>query len=428
MSQKVYILDYESITPLGLGDDEILKSLKLNHLPGKDLSHFSTAGLKTHGAACVEADLTPFFENCSDQVKELAHFDRKFELLVATYKKCESRLRDVISKCDSKRAGVVLGVGLDVSPLEKIDKYMQVYKENSLDAFNNVLMDFNEKNENRVPIFQNPLDLSSLYLAEELGLGAFQKTVISACTSSTQAIALAYRSIHRGDTDIVLTGGTDSILNLMAYTAFGKLGVIAKSDKAVHEYCKPFDKNRTGALVGEAAGLCLMVGEEFVKKHGLKPKFEMIGYGNSLDGYKITSADPTGKGMKSVVKMAIEMGGIKASDIDYVNLHGTGTRLNDELEIESFLSVVGEQGQGISVSSTKSRHGHAIAAAGIQEFNLLCKCMEENFVPATMNLENPVVGNEIDLLKENKNKELKVGMTNNFAFGGVNTSLIIRKL
>jgi 3-oxoacyl-[acyl-carrier-protein] synthase II len=265
MKKKVYILDYESITPLGLGDDEIFQSLKSNKLPGKNLEHFSTAGLKTHGAACVESDLEPLIKQCSEQVKELAHFDRKFELLVATFKKCEKRLRSVIEKCDSKRAGVVLGVGLDVSPLEKIDKYMQEYKKDSLNAFSNVLMDFNEKNENRVAVFQNPLDLSSMYLAEELGLGAFQKTVISACTSSTQAIALAYRSLHRGDTDIVLTGGTDSILNLMAYTAFGKLGVIAKSDKPIHEYCMPFDKNRTGALVGEAAGLCLMVGEDFVK-------------------------------------------------------------------------------------------------------------------------------------------------------------------
>jgi 3-oxoacyl-[acyl-carrier-protein] synthase II len=154
----------------------------------------------------------------------------------------------------------------------------------------------------------------------------------------------------------------------------------------------------------------------------------MIGYGNSLDGYKITSADPTGKGMKAVVDMAIKMSGINSSEIDYVNLHGTGTRLNDELELSSFMSVVGDGGKDISVSSTKSRHGHAIAAAGIQEFNLLCKCMEENFVPGTSNLENPVVETGIDLPKENKEKQLNIGMTNNFAFGGVNTSLIIKKI
>lgn len=428
MTKRVFVLDYESITPLGVGEQEVYKSLKNNYMAGQDPVDFSTKGLKSHGAAFVTQDLSSLYMEEPQEILDVIKYDRKFELLVSTFKLFEERLKILTRGCLPERSGVILGVGLDVTPIEKLKPYMDSYQATSERAFEQTLLDFNSKKDQVLATLQNPLDLSSVYLAEQLDLAAFQKTVITACTSSTQAISLAYKSIINDEADIVLTGGTDSIINLMAYTAFGKLGIIAKSDKSAKEYCKPFDVNRCGALVGEAAGLCLLASEDFILKNKLKPKFEILGYGNSLDGYKITSADPTGDGMRRAIKMSLEMSKINPQDIDYVNLHGTATRLNDELELKSFMEVVGSAGENISVSSTKSRHGHAIAAAGIQEFNLLCNCMENNFVPGSINLEKPVIESGIDLLKSNKEKELNIGMTNNFAFGGVNSSLIIRKV
>jgi 3-oxoacyl-[acyl-carrier-protein] synthase II len=428
MSKKVYVLDYETISPLGIGEEEISNSIKSNYIAGQDPCGFSTDGLKSHGAAFVDQDLSALYKKEPSEILDVIKYDRKFELLVSTYKLAEKRLKSILAGSNPDRAGVILGVGLDVTPIEKIKKHMDRYLDSSESAFQDTLLDFNSFENQTLAKLQNPLDLASVYLAEELNLGAFQKTVITACTSSTQAISLSYKSIVNNEADIVLTGGTDSIINLMAYTAFGKLGIIAKSDKSAKEYCKPFDVNRCGALVGEAAGLCLLASEDYVLRHGLKPRFELLGYGNSLDGYKITSADPSGDGMRRAIEMSINMSGVDVQDIDYVNLHGTATRLNDELELKSFMEVVGDRGQNISVSSTKSRHGHAIAAAGIQEFNLLCNCMENNLAPGSVNLEKPVVESGIDLIKINKLKDLKIGMTNNFAFGGVNSSLIIRKV
>ncbi|MBT4791805.1 MAG: hypothetical protein HON90_09555 [Halobacteriovoraceae bacterium] len=396
-------------------------------MAGQNPKDFSTSGLKSHGVAFVDKDVSSLYTNESEQIIEVAKYDRKFELLIATYKLFEKRLKNYLVNSDPMRSGVILGVGLDVTPIEKLNNYMAKYLAESELAFLQTLLDFNSNKDESLAKLQNPLDISSIYIAEKLRLAAFQKTLITACTSSTQAIALAYKSILNDEADVVITGGTDSIINLMAYTAFGKLGVIAKSDKSPKEYCKPFDVNRTGALVGEAAGLSLLASEEYIKSHNIKPRFEILGYGNSLDGHKITSADPSGDGMRRALQMSLNMSGVDPKTIDYVNLHGTATRLNDELELKSLMEVFGDSCENTSVSSTKSRHGHAIAAAGIQEFNLLCNCMENNFVPASRNLEKPIIDSGIDLLKENKNKNLVIGMTNNFAFGGVNSSLIIKK-
>ncbi len=425
---RVFVLDYESVTPLGVGQEAIFESLNSNYMGGREVSSFSTEGLKNHGAAEAEQDLSRFYQDEPEHIQRIIAFDRKFELMFVNYKIFKNRLLEIFKDHDPKRAGVILGVGLDVSPIEKLEPYLEKYMDNPMNAFEKVLIEFNSKEEKALSVLQNPLDLSALYLAQELSLAAFQKTVITACTSSTQAITLGYKAISRSQADAVLVGGTDSIINLMAYVAFGKLGVISNSDKDPSLYCRPFDHSRDGTLVGEASGLCVLASEEFVRKHNLKPKFEILGFGNTLDGHKITSADPSGDGMRRALSMAIEMSGISPSDLDYVNLHGTATRLNDELELNSFMEVVGEAASNITVSSTKSRHGHAIAAAGIQEFNLLCSCMENDFVPGNMNLENPVIESGIDLPKANKNKPLTVGMTNNFAFGGVNTSIIVKKL
>lgn len=260
-------------------------------------------------------------------------------------------------------------------------------------------------------------------------MGAFQKTVLTACAASTQAIVFGARAIQEGEVDLVLAGGTDSIINLMAYIAFGKLGIMSGSPEHPSKYCKPLDANRSGALIGEAAGLCVLVSEDLVKKHGLKPKFEILGFGNSLDGHKITAPDPEGMGMKAAIREALVSSGVDPKEVQYVNLHGTGTRSNDEVELQSLIEVFADHAKSVSVSSTKSRHGHAIAAAGIQEFNLLLSCMEENIVPCNLNLETPILNDKVDIvMNQNRKRELKVAMTNNFAFGGVNTSIVVKKV
>jgi 3-oxoacyl-[acyl-carrier-protein] synthase II len=225
-----------------------------------------------------------------------------------------------------------------------------------------------------------------------------------------------------GDADLMIAGGTDSILNNFAYISFGKLGVLT------HETCKPFDVNRNGAIAGECAGITVLVSEEGLKSLGLDPAFELIGFGNSMDAYKITAPDPSGIGIEKAMRKAINMSGAKASDIQYINAHGTGTRSNDEVELRAIERVVGDAAPSISVSSTKDRHGHSIAAAGIQEFHVLLASMKSGVVPANLNTTKPLQTNLRLPVGVNLQHEIKIGMTNNFAFGGVNCSLMVKKL
>lgn len=427
-THKVYVVDYDSCSPLGLGKSAIKKAIGENKACGDTISLFDPEGLGHSGAAEVRGDLASLYQNESAQIKETIKYDRKFELLVANYHLMKSRLEPLCQKIEPERKGVVLGVGLDVSPLENLQEHFREFSDDPYWSYVNSIRKLNQNNS-RLNSVLNPLDLYSIFLADRLNLGAFQRTTLTACAASTQAIVFAAKAIQSGEADLVIAGGTDSIINVMAYIAFGKLAIMASSLEHPSKYCKPMDIGRTGALIGEASGLCVLVNEETVKKFSLQPICEILGFGNSLDGYKITAPDPEGAGMKMAMRDALNSSGIKPSEVDYINLHGTATRTNDEVELLSIMSVFGEDAKKVAVSSTKSRHGHAIAAAGIQEFNLLLGCMEENIIPHTLNLENPIFSGEIDIvLGQNRTKYLQVAMTNNFAFGGVNTAIVIKKV
>ena len=258
-------------------------------------------------------------------------------------------------------------------------------------------------------------------------LRAFQKSTLSACTSSTQAISIAFDSIRNGRADIVFAGGTDSIINTMALISFGKLGVIPESGSDDEKTCKPFDINRKGTLAGESAGIAILASETFIKKSKIKPIAEIVSIGNTLDGYKITAPDPSGDSMGIAISTALKNGRISPGNIDYVNAHGTGTKQNDGVELTVIQKVFGDYGKEVPISSTKDRHGHAIAAAGIQELAVLLTAMKNDFIPSNMNLVNPI-DDSFNLVRENSRKKIKYALSNNFAFGGVNTVFILKNI
>lgn len=425
---RVYVVDYDSCSPLGLGKEEIKRSLAENKGCGDVISLFRPDGLGNAGAAEVRGSISALYESESNEIKEAILYDRKFELIVANYHLMKERLAPLCEKIPDDRKGVVLGLGLDVSPLENLEEVLKEFIDDTHWSYVNSIRKLNQ-NGSRLNSLLNPLDLYSIYLADKLNLGAFQKTTLTACAASTQALVYAAKAIQRGEADLVLAGGTDSIINLMAYIAFGKLAIMSTSPEHPRDYCKPLDIGRSGALIGEASGLCVLVNEETLHKHSLKPICEILGFGNSLDGYKITAPDPEGVGMKKAIADALSDAGVKPEEVDYINLHGTATRSNDEVELQSIISVFGEKAKNVAVSSTKSRHGHAIAAAGIQEFNLLVSCMEDGIVPYNLNLKNPIFSDKIDIVTEqNRKQDLQIAMTNNFAFGGVNTVIVLKKV
>lgn len=422
LKRKVYILDHELISPIAIGAENIIDSIHSNYCAEDTISSFSVKGLPFSKAAEVKADLSSYYSKESDKIKEACKYDRKLALLAACYGKASKRIEPLISLLDSDKTGIILGVGADVTPFELYEEEIASYIKSNHNPITELFTQLND-NQSRINLAGNPYDFYAIYLANKFNAGAFQKSVLTACVSSTQAIALGYDAIARGDVEVVIAGGTDSLINLLAMISFGKLGVIPVATNEPD--CKPFDLNRNGTLAGESAGFTILASVDFLKKHKLNAIAQLLGYGNTLDGYKITAPDPTGESMTQAIKYAMKNAGISANMLSYINAHGTGTKHNDALELSCIGRALGSFGNKVPISSTKDRHGHAIAAAGIQEFCVLMELMKNSVIPGNLNLKVPC-NSDFNLVRENKAEKIEYALSSNFAFGGINTVLAVK--
>ena len=422
LKEKVYIVDYEVVSPIGIGRDRIIESIRKNRDAEAEIKRVNVAGLPFTRAAEIKEDLASLIDSEDEIYRKVCPFDRKFELLVACYGLMKERSESLRNKLGTEKTGVILGIGADVAPFELFEKEIIAFLNEDKNPIVELYLSLNE-NGTKLNLMNNPYDLYSLYLADKFNAGAFQKTVLTACVSSTQAIAFGYDHIKRGEAEVVVTGGTDSIVNTLAMISFGKLGVIPESGEG--KSCKPFDSNRRGTLSGECAGIVILASEKFVKENDLEPIAEVMGHGNTLDAYKITAPDPEGDSMVRAIEQAVSSSMIRVEDIDYINAHGTGTRHNDLLELRSLERALGPQMKRIPISSTKDRHGHAIAAAGVQEICVLLELMKHKIIPKNLNLNTPC-DDTFNLVKENYASPINVAISNNFAFGGINTVLILK--
>lgn len=410
------------ISPLMLGVENFKAQIDSNFSADRPIERVAIKGSPFYKAAEVKEDLRPYYARESEKFKEACAGDRKMELIAACYGLASERLAPLIAKLNPSRTGVILGVGADVSPFELFEDEMREYLEKGLNPLHELGTAINQ-NGIYLNVLNNPYDAYALYLARKFGAGAFQKSVLTACVSSTQAIALGYDAIAKGDAEVVIVGGTDSLINLLAIISFGKLGVIPESTDGLS--CKPFDVNRNGTLAGECAGFAILASEDFVTKNKMHPIAELLGYGNSLDAYKITAPDPEGHSITEAFQQVMTNSNLSTEMIDYINAHGTGTKHNDQLELECYARALGEEVKGIPISSTKDRHGHAIAAAGIQEFCMVLECMKHSLVPGNRNLVTSC-DSSFNLVTENLKKEINYALTSNLAFGGINTILAVK--
>jgi 3-oxoacyl-[acyl-carrier-protein] synthase II len=420
--QKVYIIDYNLISPIALGKDELFSKLKENYIAEHRIQRFNTEGIPFKVGAEIQSNLSKYYSHEPDEFQKLCQFDRKMELLTACYEEAKTRFDQYKNMVSPSEKGIIIGVGADVASFEMLESEMTDVLHENLNPISEVFTRINQNNQ-RFNLTNNPYDLYSIYLANKFNASAFQKSVLTSCVSSTQAIAYGAKSIENGEVEMVVTGGTDSIINMLATISFGKMGVI--NDQRQQDICKPWDTSRNGTLAGESAGILLLASEKFIKKNDIVPIAEFLGHGNTLDGYKITAPDPSGIAMTNAIQNCLTNSNLAPADISYINGHGTGTQQNDGLELSCYQSVFGDQFQNTPISSTKSRHGHAIASAGIQEVIVLLESMKNNFIPGNMNLKN-VINSDAFLPTNNLNKEIKYALSSNFAFGGINTVLALK--
>lgn len=288
-----------------------------------------------------------------------------------------------------------------------------------------------EKGHNRISPMFIPMSIANMSagnIAIELGLKGESVSIVTACASSTHAIGEAYRTIKHGYEDVILAGGTEASICEVGIGGFENMKALSSAtDK--NRASIPFDKERSGFVMGEGSGILVLEEYEHAKKRGAKIYGEVIGYGATSDAYHITSPCPDGAGAVNAMNRAIKDAGICANDIDYINAHGTSTHLNDSCETMAIKKVMGEDWNNVLVSSTKGNTGHLLGAAGGVEAVICSKALENGIVPPTINYKVPDSECDLNIVQnETIKKDLKVVMSNSLGFGGHNASIIFRKM
>ncbi len=251
---------------------------------------------------------------------------------------------------------------------------------------------------------------------------------LTACAASTQAIGEATELIRNDVADIIITGGTHSMIHPLGVTGFNRLTALSTRNDDPATSSRPFDKERDGFVLAEGAGAIIIEELEVARNRGAKILAEIIGYGSTADAFRVTDQHEDGRGGIAAVRQALADASLTIDDIDYVSAHGTGTVENDSIESHIIRSVFGPLAYKIPVSSVKSMLGHLIAAAGVIELITCVLAIRDNIVPPTINLHNPDPACDLDYVPNKPRKvQVKVAMSNSFGFGGQNNTVIIRE-
>ncbi|GGB43052.1 3-oxoacyl-[acyl-carrier-protein] synthase 2 [Roseibium aquae] len=314
------------------------------------------------------------------------------------------------------RAGVLIGSG--IGGLQGIETAAHILAE---------------KGPRRVSPFFIPgrlINLAGGYVSIRHALKGPNHAVVTACSTGAHAIGDASRLIAYGDADVMVAGGTESPIGRLALAGFAACRALSTAYNDDPERAsRPYDEGRDGFVMGEGAGVVVLEEYEHAKARGATIYAEVIGYGLSGDAYHITAPSADGDGAYRCMDAALKRAGIAPSDVDYVNAHGTSTPLGDEIELGAVTRLAGNAANRLTMSSTKSSTGHLLGAAGAVEAIFSVLAIRDGVAPPTINLENPSVETEIDLVPLSPKKmNIDVALSNSFGFGGTNASLVFRKV
>ncbi len=280
----------------------------------------------------------------------------------------------------------------------------------------------------RESIIRNNASRPARLLSERYHLHGMGATVSTACASATQALGTAFRAIRRGEADLMLAGGADSMINPVGLIFFVLLGSAAVGRMEPQLLCRPFDRKRSGLVMGEGAGIAILEEESHARARGARVYAEVAGYASTMDAYRLTAPHPEGGGAEEAMRRALSDAGMEPAGIDYINAHGTSTKLNDLAETLAVKKVFGDCARRIAVSSSKSLLGHLLAASGGPEFVFTTLSVARDAVHPTINLTNRDPKCDLDYVPGEK-RAMRVGaaLSNSFGFGGQNASIVIRK-
>ncbi len=411
--KRVVITGMGALTPLGNTVSEYWTGL-INGVSGAaPITLFDASKFRTRFACEVKGfDPIAFLDR-----KEARKIDRftQFALVVSDQAMKDAGLSR--ENVDSDRTGVVLGSGIG-----------------GLITFQHEVMDFAKGDG--TPRF-NPffipkmiLDIAAGQISMRHNLRGPNYAVVSACASSTNAMIDALNLIRLNKADVILTGGSEAVISEAGVGGFNAMKAMSERNDSPETASRPYDKDRDGFVMGEGAGILVFEELEHAKARGAHIYCEVAGGGATADAYHITAPHPEGLGAKKVMTVALEDAGIDASQVDYINTHGTATPLGDIAEIKAIVDVFGDYAYDLNISSTKSMTGHCLGAAGVLEAIACIHAVVYNIVPPTINhfTDDPELDARLNFtFNKSQNRTVDIALSNTFGFGGHNACMIVKK-
>ena len=408
MSRRVVVTGMGAITPIGLSVEEFWQSVKEGKTGFAPITRFDASEYKCRIAAEVKGFAGKDFMD-PKAAKRMELFSQ-YAVAAAKEALCDSGID--MEKEDPYRVGCAVGSG--VGSLQAIERE---YKK------------MLEKGPNRINPLLVPLMICNMAAGNvsiQFGLKGKSINSVTACATGTNSIGEAYRAVQYGEADVMAAGGTEGSVTPIGIAGFSALTALSTVEDPA-KCSLPFDKNRSGFVMGEGAAIVVLEELEHAKNRGAKIYAEVLGYGCTSDAYHITSPEESGEGAAKAMLYAVKDGGIKPEDIDYINAHGTGTHHNDLFETRAIKLAFGDHAKDLKINSTKSMVGHLLGAAGAIEFVTCVKELEEGYLHQTVGYTTQDEEIDLDYCKEPARGDYKYALSNSLGFGGHNATLLLAK-
>lgn len=406
--RRVVVTGMGAVTPIGIGVEEFWESVRQEKIGFAPITRFDTSDYRVKLAAEVK-DFEP--EKYMDK-KAARRMEQFCQFAVAAAGEAMADAGLDMEKEDPWRVGCAVGSGVG-----------------SLQAVEREYGRLTERGPSRVSPLFVPLMISNMAAGNvsiQFGLKGKSLNVVTACATGTNSIGEAFRSIQYGDADVMAAGGTESAVTPVSIAGFTSLTALSDSDDPAR--CSlPFDRDRSGFVMGEGAGVVILEELEHARKRGAHIYAEVLGYGCASDAYHITSPAEDGAGAARAMTDALRDGKVAPEAVTYINAHGTGTHHNDLFETRAIKLAFGSHAADLRINSTKSMIGHLLGAAGAVEFIACVKQIQESFIHKTVGLKEP--GEELDLnyCMHSYSEEVPYALSNSLGFGGHNASILIGK-
>ncbi len=407
MSRRVVVTGLGAVTPIGNNVDDFWTSVKTGKIGFDHITKFDTTDYKCH----IAAELKDFNPQDFMDRKAAKRMEPFSQYAVAAAKQAIDDSGLDIEKEDPYMVGCAIGSGIG-----------------SLQAMERETQKLYEKGPNRVNPLLVPLMICNMAAGNvsiQFGLKGKSINDVTACATGTNTIGEAYRSIQYGEADVMVAGGTEGSVCPIGIAGFTALTALSTVDDPA-KCSLPFDKNRSGFVMGEGAGVVILEELEHAKARGAKIYAEVVGYGCSSDAYHITSPQEDGAGAARAMTNAMRDAGVTPADVKYINAHGTGTHHNDLFETRAIKLAFGDEAANLKINSTKSMIGHLLGAAGAVEFITCVKEIQDGFIHKTVGYETPDEEIDLNYCKDSYEEPVEYALSNSLGFGGHNASILLK--